>query len=482
VVQQRQTSGIEQFAEATTRLDQVAPSGLRFSVPMAAVRHPRGRVEATEGFGTDRSPSVLRGAAGLGRVVFVAFDLDQPPFTTWPDQPRLLAKLMAFVLDEAETDEAVESALGPVAHVGYSDLIGQLRHSLDQFPGVRLIPFSWIAGLLVIYLAIVGPLDYWFLRRWGRPEWTWLTFGLSVTAFTCLAIVLASVLKGRDFHCNQVTLIDLDLEGGWLRGTTWTHLFSPRTQSIRLRTEPQMPFTWGVSPQQATSWQGLPGDGFGGLDRREPLETFKRPYQSILKMTDSHTVDDARLERFPIAVWSSQSLLGQWWGRVQIPDAVTPLSAKSDGTLTGHIPNPLPVDLENAYLIFDRWAYRLGKLPQGRIISAEGAAVIDLQSHLTQRTVIEGRNVMTPWSQSNTDVDRIMQLLTFYGAAKGRVYTRLEHRYQRTIDWSDHVTANRAVLWGRAGRPGARLLVDDQLIQNTHDWTYCRLLIPIARR
>ena len=279
VANQRQTTGIEQFAEASRRLDQVGASSFSFSLPMAVIRNPRGKVEATEGFGAQQSAAVIRGSVGLGRVVFVAFDLDLSPFSQWPDQPRLLARLLGFALDEAGDDESVHAGLGPVTHVGFSDLSGQLRHALDQFSGVRLVPFSWIAGLMVAYVAIIGPLDYWLLRRWGRHEWTWLTFGSSVILFTALAVVLAHRWKGHEFRCNQVTLIDMDLASGMVRGTTWAHLFSPRTSQIALQTQPRATFTWATPPQQATSWQGLPGDGFGGLDRRDRIETFKRPYQ-----------------------------------------------------------------------------------------------------------------------------------------------------------------------------------------------------------
>jgi hypothetical protein len=480
MLQQRQTSGIEQFAEATKRLDHMAADGLRFSIPMAQVRHPRGRVEAAEGFGSDQSAALIRGSAGLGRVVFVPFDLDQAPFSTWPDRPLLLAKLMNFVLDDSEDDEVFQSALGPVAHVGYSDLVGQLRYALDQFSGVQLVPFSWIAFLMATYILIVGPLDYWLLTRWGRPEWTWLTFGLTVMAFTLLAVVLAARWKGDAYRCNQVTLIDVDLPSGQVRGTTWAHVFSPRTRTVNLQTQPQAPFEWTSPPHQVTSWHGLPGDGFGGLDRREPMKTFKRPYQSPLKLGDG-TAADVRLEQFPIAIWSSQSLLGQWWGSAQWPTGSAQLSAGADATLSGRIANPLPVDLDDVYLVYHRVAFRLGKLKRGALVQVDGAVEIDLQSLLTQRTVVEGRNIMTPWNQSSADVDRIMQLLTFYGAAKGRAYTRLQHRYQRAIDWSDHVTANHAVLWGRASELGANLLLDGQPIRATEDRTYYRLLIPVSR-
>ena len=93
---------------------------------------------------------------------------------------------------------------------------------------------------------------------------------------------------------------------------------------------------------------------------------------------------------------------------------------------------------------------------------------------------MQGRNVVSPWDQANTDVDRVMQLIMFYGAAKGRAYTRLEHRYQRVLDWSDHVTPRQAILWGRSRAAGADILLDDKAVSRTEDWTYCRVLIPVA--
>ena len=62
-------------------------------------------------------------------------------------------------------------------HYGYNDLAGQLRSALDRFDGVRLVPFWLVAGLIVVYLLLIGPGDYFFLRKLvGRMEWTWLTF------------------------------------------------------------------------------------------------------------------------------------------------------------------------------------------------------------------------------------------------------------------------------------------------------------------
>ena len=53
-------------------------------------------------------------------------------------------------------------------HVGYRDLTGQFRASLDRFTGVGVIPFRAIAALIVLYIALIGPLDYFLLRRLTR--------------------------------------------------------------------------------------------------------------------------------------------------------------------------------------------------------------------------------------------------------------------------------------------------------------------------
>src|SRR5690606_12861597 len=84
-----------------------------------------------------------------------------------------------------------------VSHVGYTDLIGQLRAALDQFPAVRLVPFSLVALLIAIYILLIGPLDYLLLRRWGgRFTWTWLTWSMAVIAFCGLAYGLDFWWKG----------------------------------------------------------------------------------------------------------------------------------------------------------------------------------------------------------------------------------------------------------------------------------------------
>ena len=131
-------------------------------------------------------PLVIRTARGFGQIMFVAADLDRPPLDKWPDRPMLVAKLLDMPTGHGEESEEGTAMM----HFGYSDLSGQLRSALDRFDGVRLAPFWLVAGLIVAYLLLIGPGDYFFLRKVvGRMGWTWLTFP-AVVLLVCLGAYL----------------------------------------------------------------------------------------------------------------------------------------------------------------------------------------------------------------------------------------------------------------------------------------------------
>ncbi len=61
VAEQRQTSGLESFAGTSQRLDVLIPEGeLAFRMPLAVIRDVRGHVEASEGFGNEKRPTIVR--------------------------------------------------------------------------------------------------------------------------------------------------------------------------------------------------------------------------------------------------------------------------------------------------------------------------------------------------------------------------------------------------------------------------------------
>ena len=49
-----------------------------------------------------------------------------------------------------------------------------MRGGLEQFAGVKMVPFSFVAILIVIYIAFIGPIDYVLVKKvFRRTELTW---------------------------------------------------------------------------------------------------------------------------------------------------------------------------------------------------------------------------------------------------------------------------------------------------------------------
>ncbi len=482
VVSQRSTKGFETYAGATEPLD--AAGGTRnadFQLDMTLLQGVRLLPDAYEGTGPRDRPTIVRFPLGFGQVTFVAVDLDQAPFAQWQGRPRMVAKLLQGPSDR-RVESLGEQRSGQVRHVGYEDIVGQLRSALDQFDGVTLVWFSWIAGLIVLYIALIGPGDYFFLKDIvGRMYWTWATFPVVVVLFCGLAYLLGDVWKGSRLRINQVDLVDVDLGGSLIRGTTWAHVYSPRTDFFNLSLD-----THALPQEPASvllSWQGLPGEGLGGMNTRAIAAEFDVPYS----IANEPILDDASqpaIRDMPIQVSTSKTLAARWWGKANLEN-LSRLVENPNGVLEGSLTNPLPVELTECMLVHNDWAYLIqGSFAPGQTLRVEEQASLRrLDWRLTRRTVVDTKEVSTPWDRSSTDVPRILEIMMFHRAARGQAYTELSHHYQAYVDLSDHLRMGRAILVGRAESRATDLVRDGKPMADNYDrhWTFYRVVLPVER-
>jgi hypothetical protein len=298
-------------------------------------------------------PVLVQGSCGLGRVVLAAIDLDGPPFTTWEGREALWQKLQG---------EATPAPPAPPAGTTPNEIRAEMKRSLETFEEVPVVSFGWVALFVLFYIALVGPLDYFVLKKlFKRLELTWVTFPLTVLIVSVAAYATAYALKGDELRINKVDVVDIDLHGPTqVHGTTWLTLFSPRIAN----------YTVGVTPAPAwAQWKG-PGalvtvleGGDQGL-RTGSQGLFPKPYE--------YAEDGAGLRRVPVPVWATRAFTATW--RAPLPgvapidtrDEVGPLRASRTGDgLVGRITNNLPVELQGVTLFYREKCYDLGTLAPG---------------------------------------------------------------------------------------------------------------------
>ncbi|HEY2156035.1 MAG TPA: hypothetical protein VGH33_10430, partial [Isosphaeraceae bacterium] len=251
---------VESFAGATNQLA-VGPQGLTIA------RLEEDRARPTKVLcSTATTPIVVRGTYGFGRVTVVALDVDQEPFASWPDRGLFWVKTMDLrPLGSADGGQN----RGRLTQSTVNDLAGRLREALEQFPGVKLVPFGWVAFFIFLYILLIGPGDYLFLRKVvKRMELTWITFPAIVLVVSAAAYWAAYKAKGTELRVNQVDVVDVDVPGKLVRGASFVNVFSPENRDYDVAIVPRPLQGSGPMPpgtEIRTSWFAAPDMGLRGM-------------------------------------------------------------------------------------------------------------------------------------------------------------------------------------------------------------------------
>ena len=314
---------------------------------------------------TQDCPVVVEASCGLGRVWLTAFDVDGPPFTTWPEgqkafwtrvQAEFTPKAVARVQPGQPAPPGMNNpAMGDGFSTDPPSLLGEVQRALENFEKVPVVNFGWVALFILVYIVIVGPLDYFLLKRvFKRLELTWITFPAVVVVVSAAAYCTAYYLKGDDLRINKIDIVEYDLGAPQeAYGTSWFTLFSPRIQNYTVSLEPSAPVWVAPPPADATS-HAVTVAALANPDLAERVGSsslFRQPY--------AYAEDASGLERVPIPVWSTRSFQASWRAGIDParPPIIASLSHARDENdlrpkLAGTITNGLPVELQSVTLFY----------------------------------------------------------------------------------------------------------------------------------
>ncbi len=362
---------------------------------------------------------------------------------------------------------------------------------LDQFRGVRIVPF-WVVGSLIFgYILLVGPIDYLIVRRvFKRMELTWITFPVIVLVVSVGAYAAACWTKGSQLRLNQVDLVDIDGPTGFVRGTSWSNIFSPVAASYNLNLQPAaLGGEQEPAPRPLFSWLGQPGTAWNAM--QGPTggpRLFTRPYRISDRL-------DALLG-VPIDVWSTKAFVGRWTDHIQgVPQRRTSIDVSLEetdrGALESALVSRLPCPLKDVLLAYDRWAYQWDRLEPGQTLRIEPHNERDLQTVLKSFHAVKNKQngafvfQAQPFDQLSRDIPEIVRQMMFYQEAGAQAYTHLSNSYQPFVDMSDHLTLRQAILVGQVADEkyrASRLQSSGQPLTAAQDyWAFYRVLLPVKR-
>jgi hypothetical protein len=433
-------------------------------------------------------PLVVRGPYGNGQVTFVATDMDASSFLEWPDAGKWWEKLALESWQKAERSGVRDGLAQASSQVGYSDLSGQLRAALDYFPGVRTASLSLLAALLIGFLLIVGPFDYFVFVRWlKKPQYAWWTLLLTSLAASWGISRLSDSWKPEELRWNHLAVVDFDPMRRAALGHAWAHVYSGSRQQYELSSQVTMPGTQDAI-DAPLDWLGTPGTGLGGLDSSIVADRGMPQYTIEQKAWGDadRRAEDSQIVGVGIPAAGTKSFQTSWQVTWQPSIESSFQLVPGSDLLQGDWTNPLPVDLLDGVVLFRNWIYPLPTRIQAgqRQVFNLRTVPKDLSRTLQRRRVVEGNEQGRPWDPLlRDDLAPLAMMLMFHRAAGGRSFTSLDHRFLGSLDLSDHLKMDQAIVVGRLEKPIWQLSLHESQkelpLQEGQQQTWARILVPV---
>jgi hypothetical protein len=460
----RSTAVIETFARASRPLQL---GSAQLSMPMLAeVESGSAATLAAVGPTMADLPLAVRRPRGFGTIGWLAFDLDREAFAGWPGSDSLLLSVLG--------SERKEGGRSGETRRDLLDIGGQLRRSVDQFPGVKAVPFELIGLLAILFVASLYPLSWW-LAAPPSGRGGWLALAVSVVGFTLLASVIGGQWKSSRWQTVSTGIVDIDVSSGMTRGFSMQGIWSPENASITVSAEASDAVMLSGEERTVISWAAATGRSFGGPDTLVP-------HASLAAAAYGYGENLAALERVPLAIATSGIWQASWEGMV--PAGFPVLSGRfeqtAEGTLRGELINRLPFALEDCLLAYAGWLYDVGSFPAGgRFNPSSGRGPRSLSGAISRRMMVGEREQGGRYELDERNQDRILEVASFHEAAGGRSYTSLEAGVLCRYDLSDLIRSGRAVLLGR-GPVGTDWKVNRDIDSEEDSYAVWRFVLPVG--
>jgi hypothetical protein len=244
------------------------------------------------------TPLIIEAQRGRGKLTVLTFSPEREPFISWKNRGWFWAKMAGIpvsLLDQANVNYGRLSSDG---------IFGSMIDSKQ----VRRLPVGWLLLLLVAYLAVIGPLDQYWLKKINRQMLTWVTFPCYVVLFSGLIYFIGFHLRAGELEWNELNVVDIlpDHERAVLRGETYISIYSPVNSH------------YPIAGQQA--FATMRGEYFGNYNGAQESSRAE-----ILQRGNSFEA-----QAF-VPVWSSQLYVTDWLQGADSPPVAMTVKPEAGG-------------------------------------------------------------------------------------------------------------------------------------------------------
>lgn len=292
----------------------------------------------------DGLPLVASRAWGRGTVTSLAFDPGASAFTAWGGAGTFWRRLnLDTPLPASLQDSFVTSSgyLNPNGNYGpaQGQGVGPVTSVLRDLPSLSLPP-TWVLGLiLLLYIVVIGPVNYAILLYFDRRELAWVTIPALTIFFAVAIYATGAAVKGGSTTVNTVSIVRIAPGARVAEVQAFYGVLTPSRGLRDLAAGQEALFT-GFSQQ--------------GLGISEDLGQDARFEQG----------GTGGVRRVSFAQWTQRTVAAQ--GMVDPIPLALRVDVKRDGAkIVGQVTNTSSEAIEDLYLLLDGAYERVGDLAPG---------------------------------------------------------------------------------------------------------------------
>ncbi len=273
---------------------------------------------------------------GYGRVAYLAADPGLEPLRSWDGMEALWRALLSG------------GEPRPAWGYGFASQWDYARQAVVAVPGVSLPSVIQLCGFLLLYVALVGPVNYIVLTRLKRRELAWFTIPALILVFSAIAYVTGFQLRGSRAILHRLAVVQTWPDEDVAEVNALVGVWSPRRARYDVMLEP------------------------GYLARPMP-----RDLGGVLATASEAQVDQGEavsLRGLRVDVGSVQALVIEGFSEAPRISAELTIRAGPDGLrVTGPLSNASDLTLRDASLALGGAVVSLGDLPAGQVLQVDVA-------------------------------------------------------------------------------------------------------------
>jgi hypothetical protein len=158
---------------------------------------------------------------GRGNVTLIGFD----PAVVLAEDTPISGRLWGDVVPSAG------DRIDPLEETDDSFIV----NALGNLPAVNLPSTDGLLLLVLLYVLVIGPVNYVILRRRDRREWAWVSMPLTIVIFAVGAYAVGSAGRGANVVVNELAVVSGAAGGESGIVQSYVGVFSPSRSQFTVR-------------------------------------------------------------------------------------------------------------------------------------------------------------------------------------------------------------------------------------------------------